>query len=204
MSARFAIVYFAVVFMLALAVGSLFGSGVAPSIVPAAVATAFKRGSTGTLFQIGSGGAVAGNCPTWDASGNLIDSGIAACGGGAPPAVESHVITANLNGGGSPVPTGAVKVFPSTNFTCTITAAKISADVSGSITVDVWKANAAIPTSLNKISASAPVTLASSQLNQASSLSGWTLSISSNDVFGFSVATADGIIANATVQIFCQ
>jgi hypothetical protein len=59
----------------------VYASGVIPSIIPAAVPTAFKQGSTGTKFQIQTGSAGVGNCPTWDAFGNLVDSGVATCGG---------------------------------------------------------------------------------------------------------------------------
>ncbi len=101
------------------------------------------------------------------------------------------------------IATGAVGFFPTANFSCTITRAQVSGDVSGSLTVDVWKAAGAIPTSGNKISASAPVTLSSAQLNQASSLSGWTTAVTTGDVFGFSVATAT-TVTKATVQLWCQ
>lgn len=114
-----------------------------------------------------------------------------------------HVIGLSLDGGGIAIVTGDVGVFPSANYTCTINKAMISGSPSGSITIDVWKKNAAIPTSADKISASAPVTLSSSQLNQASSLSGWTLSVSPNDVFGFTVATA-ATVQKVTVQLWCQ
>lgn len=123
---------------------------------------------------------------------------------------------ANLNGGiahvitiavaGSPIATGQGNVAaPSiANFACTINKASILSPISGSITVEIWKANLAIPTSGNKISASAPVTLSSAQINNSSSLSGWTTSVASGDVFWANVATADGILTQATVELGCQ
>jgi hypothetical protein len=60
---------------------ALYGSGVVPAIVPALVPATGKQGN-GSLFQLAAGSSpTAGNCATWDASKNLIDSGIATCGG---------------------------------------------------------------------------------------------------------------------------
>ena len=135
--------------------------------------------------------------PCLDGSGNLTVSG---CPGGTS---QLHSITFVIDGGGSAITTGDIKVYPSAEFSCTINQATISADQSGSITVDIWKVNAAIPTSGNKISASAPVTLSASQLNQASSLAGWTLGVVANDVFGFNVATAS-TVTRVVGQLWCQ
>ena len=116
---------------------------------------------------------------------------------------QQRVVTVVIDGGGSTIATGDTKFYPSAKFGCTINQAMISADQTGSITVDVWKVNAAIPTGTNKISASAPVTLATAQLNQASSLTGWSLGVLPNDVFGFNVATAT-TVTRVTVQLWCQ
>lgn len=112
-----------------------------------------------------------------------------------------HSVTFVIDGGGSVITAGAQKSFPSVNAGGTISAVMISSDVTGSITVDVWKANAAIPTSANKISATAPVTLSSARLNQAVALTGWTTAVSANDVFGVSVATVSSV-TQVTIQIF--
>lgn len=116
---------------------------------------------------------------------------------------QQHVITFMLDGGGSPIATGAVGVFPTAAFACTINRIDVSADVSGSITVDIWKAAGAIPTAGNKISASAPATLSAAQLSQNGSLTGWTTAVSSGDVFGATVATAS-TVTKVTVQIWCS
>jgi len=113
----------------------------------------------------------------------------------SPP--QSHVITFSLVG------TGNSGWYPSVDYSCTIYKAMISGDVSGSMTVDIWKANGAIPTSSNLISASSPVTLSSAQLNQNSSITGWTTSVSPGDVFGAYVQTMSGV-TKATVQIWCR
>lgn len=114
-----------------------------------------------------------------------------------------HSITFVIDGAGSAIATGALKSFPTAAYSCTINRIDVSADQSGSITVDIWKAAGAIPTSGNKISASAPATLSSAQLSQGGSLSGWTTSVSSGDVFGGTVASAS-TVTRATVQVWCQ
>lgn len=116
---------------------------------------------------------------------------------------QLHSIVFTINGNGSAIATGDLKVFPTADFSCTINRYDVSADQSGSITVDIWKAAGAIPTSGNKISASAPVTLSSAQLSQNGSRTGWTNAVSAGDVFGATVATA-ATVQNVTVQIWCQ
>jgi hypothetical protein len=68
---------------------ALYGSGVIPAIIPAAVPAASRQGAATGKFQVASGSApTAGDCATWDSSLNLVDSGIATCGG-AGTAVNS-------------------------------------------------------------------------------------------------------------------
>jgi collagen triple helix repeat protein len=122
---------------------------------------------------------------------------------GAPAYAGVRQISFTIDGNGSPIASGTWKDFPSVNFACTINKVTIAADRSGSITVDIWKSNGAIPTSANKISASAPVTLSSAQLNQNSALTGWTTSITPGDVFGFNVASAS-TVTRAVGQLWCQ
>jgi hypothetical protein len=125
-------------------------------------------------------------------------------GGGGGVAAQQHGITIPVNG--TPIITGTSNVgLPANlNFACTITTAQIVGNASGSITVDIWKKAAAIPSSADKISASAPVTLSSAQVNQSSSLTGWTTAIASGDILWASVATVDGALAGVTVQLWCQ
>jgi hypothetical protein len=141
-----------------------------------------------------------GNCVKVGAAGSLIDNGTTCAGAGSS---QLHSISFVIDGGGSVIVLGDAKVYPTADFTCTINRWDISADQSGSITVDVWKAAGAIPTSGNKISASAPLTLSTAQLAQNGSRSGWTAAVSTGDVFGFSVATAT-TVTRVTGQIWCQ
>jgi len=72
-----------------------------------------------------------------------------------------------------------------------------------SITVDIWKRNAAVPTASQKISASAPATLSSANISTSGSLSGWTTSVADGDQWGASVATVSGCVY-AQVKVFYQ
>jgi hypothetical protein len=119
------------------------------------------------------------------------------------PTIVLHVINFVIDGGGSVISLGDIKTYPSVNYSCTINKAMITSDQSGSITIDIWKANAAIPTAGNIISASAPVTLSTAQINQNSSIAGWTTSVAVNDVFGFSVASAT-TVTRVVGEIWCQ
>jgi hypothetical protein len=116
---------------------------------------------------------------------------------------QQRSISFVIDGAGVAIATGALGSFPTAAYACTINRTDISADVAGSITVDIWKAAGAIPTGANKISASAPVTLSAQQLNQNGSISGWTTGVSSGDVFGGTVASAS-TVTRVTVQIWCQ
>jgi hypothetical protein len=54
---------------------------------------------------------------------------------------------------------------------------------SSNVTVDIWKASGGVPTIANTITASAKPNITGAQINNSSSLSGWTTSISPGDYF---------------------
>lgn len=74
----------------------------------------------------------------------------------------------------------------------TIISWSIVANVSCSCVIDIWKANAALPTVANTITASAKPTLSSSTTTSSSTLTGWTTSVLANDVFGFNISSLTG------------
>ncbi len=83
-------------------VAILWASGVAPAIVPALVPTANKTGNS-SLFQLQSGTHPVGDCPTWDASGNLVTSGVSTCGGGGGSvSAVTGTPPIHSSGGGAP------------------------------------------------------------------------------------------------------
>lgn len=80
----------------------------------------------------------------------------------------------------------------------TITGAELVADVSGSVTVEVWRATyAAFPT-FTKISASAPMTLSSAQKSTDTTLTGWTTSLAVGDYLQFRITGTPTTIERLT------
>ncbi len=144
-------------------------------------------------------------------SGHLMLWGGAASAptdGGLPAAAVPHAITFVFNGGSSTLTTGTNGLYPGNGaLTGTINRVDISgggtAGAACSITVDIWKANAAIPTSGGKISASAPVTLSSATLAQSMDISTWTKAVAANDVWGANIASVTGCIT-ALVTVWYQ
>lgn len=111
-------------------------------------------------------------------------------------------ITFNLDGGGVAIVAGGVWYLSNINFAGAITAWNLVADVSGSVVIDVWKANAAIPTVANTITASALPTLASAQSAFAGAITSWTTSIAAGDVFAFKVNSAATVTkVSLTIQV---
>ena len=97
-----------------------------------------------------------------------------------------------IDGAGSAISTGS-KGFLRVPYDCTITAAQILADQSGSIVIDVLKdtyANFPPTDPADSICASALPTLSSSQKSEDTTLTGWTTSVTKGDVLGFVVDSA--------------
>ncbi len=148
----------------------------------------------------GGGGTVTSIATTAPITGGTITgTGTIAC----PTCVTSHAINFVIGDGSTVIPTGDAGVYPTVAFGCTIYRIDISGKQSGSVTVDVWKRAGAIPTVSQKISASAPLTLSSAQLAQNGSISGWTTSVSSGDVFGFNVLSAT-TVTQVMGTVWCQ
>jgi hypothetical protein len=82
----------------------------------------------------------------------------------------------------SAITTGA-KGRKTVGYNGTIVGWKLVTDQSTTMTLDVWKANNSIPTVANSITGSAPISLSAAQLGNSTTLTGWTTSVSNNDVF---------------------
>lgn len=98
------------------------------------------------------------------------------------------------DGGGtlSAVIAGSTNVIfpPRAQAAGTILGAYAIASGVGSCTVEVWKSAAGtVPTAANKISASAPITLASAQSSVDTTLTGWTTAVALGDQFAFKLLT---------------
>jgi hypothetical protein len=99
-----------------------------------------------------------------------------------------------IDGGGSAITTG-IKGDIQIPFACTINSWTIMADQSGSIVIDVWKDTFANypPTGADSITGSAKPTLSAAQAATSSTLTGWTTSISANDIIRYNVDSASTI-----------
>jgi hypothetical protein len=108
-----------------------------------------------------------------------------------------------IDGGGATITTG-VKGYLEVPFACTVTAARLFADQSGSIVVNVWKDTYANfpPLVADKITASAPPTISSATKSQDTTLTGWTTAIAAGDILAFnvdSVTTIQRVTISLTV-----
>jgi hypothetical protein len=107
---------------------------------------------------------------------------------------KTVVIPFVISGAGSVIPTGIAGDLE-IPFNCTITAARAFADQSGSVVVDIWKDSYANypPTDADSITASAPVTISSTNKSQDTTLTGWTTSITAGQTLRFNVDSATTI-----------
>jgi len=91
--------------------------------------------------------------------------------------------------GGSALSSGSV-VYLTVPYACTISAWNMTVDA-GTATIDIWKiaSGTAIPTVSNTITASALPAISTGTAIHSTTLTGWTTSVSANDIFGFSLKT---------------
>ncbi len=102
-----------------------------------------------------------------------------------------------IDGGGAVITTG-VKGEIYVPFACTITAATLLADQSGSIVVDVYKAAYASYPPSSSICASAKPTISATNKATDSTLTGWTTAIAAGDTLRFNVDSV-GTVTRCTV-----
>lgn len=96
-----------------------------------------------------------------------------------------------IDGAGVAITTG-VKGYLRIPFACTITAAVLLADQTGSIVIDIWKDTYANypPVNADSITAAAPPTISAADKSKDTTLTGWTTAIAADDVLGFNVDSA--------------
>ncbi len=142
------------------------------------------QGATGAAGATGVAGATGAG--TTGATGAAGATGVTGATGPVGASIE-YVI----DGSGAVIIAG-IKGYIEVPFACTITQATLLADVSGSIVVNIWKDTYANypPTVADKITASAPPTIASATKSQDSTLTGWTTTINSGDILAFNVDSA--------------
>lgn len=130
----------------------------------------------------------------------------------AAPVLPIASVGVAIDGGGSAIATGQIKMTVQIPFAGTIVGWAIMADQAGSISVDVWKKASSpppsapsIPASADKISASAPAALSSAQTagGGSSAISTWTTAVAEWDVMGFDI-TAAATVTAAMIEIFVE
>ncbi len=106
--------------------------------------------------------------------------------------------------GSSSVITSGNKGYLTLPYSGTIISWRMMADTTGSTSVDVWKTNFAgfPPTSGDSITGGNYPNLTSQQINDSSSLSGWTTTFSSGDIIAFNVLSASTVTRiNLTINL---
>jgi hypothetical protein len=118
-------------------------------------------------------------------------------------AAPVHGIGATFDGAGSALTTGT-KSYVTAPYACTVSAWNMTVDT-GTATIDVWKiaTGTAVPTVSNTITASALPAIASGTALHSTTLTGWTTSVSANDIFAFNV-NAVASATRASVVLQCQ
>jgi hypothetical protein len=118
-----------------------------------------------------------------------------ATAGQIPANLRARAIGATFTGGGNAVTANSINYF-TVPFACTISAWSITVDT-GTATIDVWKiaTGTAVPTVLNTITSSATPAISSGTALHSTVLTGWTVSVSANDIIAFQVKA----VSNATV-----
>lgn len=165
-----------------------------------AAASAFNKvritvgGTTGTFstrfddiyFQVGGSLQPGGGLTQEQADARYVLKTSAAGGKrswGAVIGNGSDVITTGTKGYSAPIP------FAGTIRKVTLTVID-AAFTSGSIVVDIWKKNGAVPTNSDSITAAAKPTLSSATAYEDSTLAGWTPTVAVGDRFGWEVESA--------------
>jgi hypothetical protein len=112
-------------------------------------------------------------------------------------------LTVIIDGGGSAITTG-IKGDLEVPFDCTINRVTMLADQSGSIVVDIWKDTYTNypPVVGDSITASDKPTITTATKSQDTTLTGWTTSVTANDILRFNVDSVTTITRlSLTLQV---
>ena len=116
----------------------------------------------------------------------LVRSTAGRSGSGGVSAASAIIFV--IDGGGSTILAG-IKGDIYIPFNFVVTSAKLLADQTGSIIVDIWKDTYANypPTVADKITGSTPPTIAAATKSTDATLSGWTTTIPADSILRFNV-----------------
>ena len=106
--------------------------------------------------------------------------------------VGSATIGLTVDAGEVAIVTGP-KGYVAVPYDCAIEKWYLVADKSGSIVIDVWKRNGAIPTVAHTITGSQKPTLSSQQINSSTNVNSWITSVTTGDIIGFNVDSVEAI-----------
>jgi hypothetical protein len=137
-------------------------------------------------------------------SGDVTTSGSNATTLGSNFKVRGFGTTFGSNATGATALTSGDVVYFTVPYACTIAAWNITVNA-GTVTFDIWKiaTGTAVPTVSNSIVASAKPALSTGTALHSTSMSGWTTSVTANDIFGIKLDT----VATATyaeIDIQCN
>ena len=108
--------------------------------------------------------------------------------------LPSEEIRINLENAGSVITTGVSASNYMASYNGIIRSWEVVGIPAGSIVVDVLKANLAIPTVGDRISASDPPTLSSQNLNKNLTITGWSdVQVRVGDVFGINIVSVSSL-----------
>ena len=151
--------------------------------------------SVGGVLNI-NGGLTGTSIPDLQAIEALTGTGALKRTGDATWALDdgSTMLSFLKDGYGNVIGTGVIGDM-TVPFACTITAAYLLADQTGSITVDIWKDTYANfpPTNADSITSASPPSISSGIKSENTSLSGWTTAIAAGDILRFNVDSCSAI-----------
>jgi hypothetical protein len=160
-------------------------------LVAGAVTLAKIQNAGANSVWVGSGSSGTGAAYTENTFGAGLTVGASSVA--LSTAAKTRSITFNINGNGSAITTGTVVGSDTyVPYACTITAATLVADASGSIVIDVWAQafGSGVPTVANTITASDLPTLSSAQSSTDTTLTGWTTTVAAATWFRLHVNSA--------------
>lgn len=155
------------------------------------ITTGSSSGGDGGDIEINFGAGNTNNGRLYFPNYAYINKGFLRLNSGYAEPISSKILTLDFGVSSGDIITTGAKGRKACTVSGTIKGWKLITDTPSTITVDVWKANNAIPTNSNSITASAKPSITGGQYASSTTLTGWTTAVSDNDVFVFEVESND-------------